>query len=130
MLPANAAAVVEQTFRAEHSRLLGALIAALGDFDLAEDALQEALLTALERWPGEWLPRNAGAWITTVARHKAIDRLRREQAFERKRATLADELEHAGPTELDEDQVDDDTFPDERLKLIFTCSHPALAPEA
>src|SRR5947209_5886631 len=123
MPPSQAAALVEQTFRAEHGRVLGSLIAALGDFDLAEDALQETLLSALERWPAEGLPRNPGAWLTTVARRKAIDRLRRDQAFVRRHAALAAELELAAPPTLDEDQVNADTFPDERLKLIFTCCH-------
>jgi RNA polymerase sigma-70 factor (ECF subfamily) len=130
MLPSKAAAVVEQTFRAEHGRVLGSLIAALGDFDLAEDALQETLVAALERWPVEGLPRNPAAWMTTVARRKAIDRLRRDQAFQRNQAALAAELKIAGPATMDEDRVDEDTFPDERLKLMFTCCHPALAPEA
>lgn len=126
----NAADVIAQTFRAEHGRVLGSLIAALGDFDLAEDVLQETLVAALERWPAEGLPRNPAAWMTTVARRKAIDHLRRDQAFGRKQAVLARELELAGPPTLDEDRVDDDTYPDERLKLMFTCCHPALAPEA
>jgi RNA polymerase sigma-70 factor (ECF subfamily) len=130
MLSANAAAVVEQTFRAEHSRLLGALIAALGDFDLAEDALQEALSPRSSAGRPEGLPRNPVAWMTTVARRKAIDRLPRDQAFQRNQAALAFELGIAGPAPLDEDEVDERTCPDERLKLIFTCSHPALAAEA
>ena len=129
MLPSQAAAVVEHTFRTEHGRVLGSLIAAVGDFDLAEDALQETLVSALERWPREGLPHNPAAWMTTVARRKAIDRLRRDQTFERKQASLAAELEIAGSSSTDEDPVDD-PFPDERLKLIFTCCHPALALEA
>src|SRR5205085_770220 len=103
------------------------LIAMLRDFDLAEDVLQDALLTALERWPAEGLPRNPAAWLTTVARRKAIDRLRRDQASQRQQAGLGAELERAGPAWLDEDAVDEQTFPDERLKLIFTCCHPALS---
>ena len=79
---------VERTFRTEHGRVLGALIAALGDFDLAEDALQEALITALERWPAEGVPRSPAAWMVTVARRKAIDRLRRDQTLARKQAGL------------------------------------------
>ena len=120
---------VEATFRAEHGRVLGALIAALGDFDLAEDALQAAMLTALERWPAEGLPHNPAAWITTVARRKAIDRLRRDQAYERKLAVLLAEQALEGPADLDELTPQDD-IPDERLKLIFTSCHPALAQEA
>jgi len=124
-----ATAAVEEVFRSEHGRVLGSLIAALGDFDLAEDVLQESLLTALERWPVEGQPRNPAAWLTTVARRKAIDRLRRDQAFERRQPALAAEFQQAA-SRPDEDPMDAETFPDERLKLIFTCCHPALAPEA
>lgn len=122
------AAVIEYTFRAEHGRVLGALIATLRDFDLAEDALQSAPVTALERWPVEGVPRNPAAWMTTVARRKAIDRLRRAQALERKQALLLAEQDRERPGAMDE--AADDTIPDERLKLIFTCCHPALALEA
>ncbi len=130
MPPSLSAAAVDQVFRAEHGRVLGSLIAALGDFDLAQDVLQESLLTALERWPVEGQPRNPAAWLTTVARRKAIDRLRRDQAFERHSTALAAELERAGSGHPTEDAVDADNFPDERLKLIFTCCHPSLSPEA
>jgi RNA polymerase sigma-70 factor, ECF subfamily len=123
------AVVVEETFRAEHGRVLGALIATLRDFDLAEDALQAALVTALESWPVDGVPRNPAAWITTVARRKAIDRLRRARALERKQALLLAEHTREGPADMDADRLDD-PIPDERLKLIFTCCHPALAHEA
>jgi RNA polymerase sigma-70 factor, ECF subfamily len=119
---------IEQIFRAEHGRVLGALIASLRDFDLAEDVLQAALLTALERWPREGLPRNPAAWITTVARRKAIDRLRRDRALERKQAWLWAESEHGSLGHVD-DAALNEAIPDERLKLIFTCCHPALALE-
>ena len=100
----------------------------LGDFDLAEEAVQDAFLVALEVWPTRGLPRNPAAWITTTARNKAIDRLRRARRLEDK----VQELEAlAPPYEEDEvDEVDDSTIPDDRLRLIFTCCHPALAPEA
>jgi len=100
----------------------------VGDFDLAEEAVQEAFIVALERWPGDGVPGNPGAWITRVARNKAIDRIRRERTLDTKRAAL-EALEALGggaTAELDEP----DEFPDERLRLIFTCCHPALAPEA
>lgn len=123
------AVIVERTFREESGRVLGALISTLGDFDLAEDALQETLLTALERWPIEGVPRNPAAWITTVARRKAIDRVRRDRSFERKLEML-----HWLDTEREAlanmDPADDRPIPDERLKLIFTCCHPALALDA
>ncbi len=130
----DTAALIEATFRAEHGRVLGALIGALGDFDLAEDALQEALLTALERWPVEGQPRNPAGWMVTVARRKAIDRLRRDTAFARRHAALAAEAAGGGEAAVNPARLDDAAveaaIPDERLKLIFTCCHPALAPEA
>jgi len=122
-------AIVERTFREESGRVLGALISGLGDFDLAEDALQDTLLTALERWPAEGVPRNPAAWITTVARRKAVDRVRRNRSFDRKLALLQ-WLETEREVSSDIDLVEDRPFPDERLKLIFTCCHPALALEA
>lgn len=119
---------VAQTFRQESGRVLAALISYLGDFDLAEDALQDALVVALERWRTDGLPRNPAAWITTTARRKAIDRIRRRQALGYKlRVMAADaEVDRRGAVE----KFDMDPIPDERLKLIFTCCHPALAMEA
>ncbi len=108
--------------------MLAALVARLHDLELAEDAFQDALILALERWPLDGAPQNPAAWITTTAYHKAIDRLRRAATLERKEATLKAliELEHDEET----DPMDTDAIPDERLKLIFTCCHPALAREA
>jgi RNA polymerase sigma-70 factor, ECF subfamily len=101
----------------------------LGDFDLAEEAVQEAFVVALERWPRDGLPDNPGAWITRVARNKAIDRLRRARTLEVKKEVLAG-LERLAPkTEELEDEVDTE-LPDDRLRLIFTCCHPALRPQA
>src|SRR5512145_1157279 len=120
----TAAAQLERTFREEHGRVLAALISQLGDFDLAEDALQDALVNALERWEIDGVPRNPGAWLMTVAKRRAIDRLRRASTEERKAAILDDPL-----TEDDETEMDN-SIPDERLKLMFTCCHPALALEA
>jgi len=99
----------------------------LGDFDLAEEAVQEAFAVALERWPARGLPRNPAAWITTTARHRAIDRLRREQNLRRKSEALQRlaELEALGGSEDDVSGI-----PDDRLRLMFTCCHPALAMEA
>jgi RNA polymerase sigma-70 factor (ECF subfamily) len=101
------------------------LIRVLGDFDLAEEAVQDAFLVALEVWPQRGLPRNPGAWITTTARNKAIDRIRRARRLEDK----VRELEALVPA-AEEDEIDDSSIPDDRLRLIFTCCHPALAPEA
>lgn len=107
--------------------MLAVLISSLGDFDLAEDMLQETLISALERWPRDGVPANPAGWMVTVARRKAIDQFRRAKLHDEKTAVLGylAALETADPTDLDESPV-----PDERLKLIFTCCHPALAPEA
>ena len=120
-------AVVE-TFSHEADRILATLISTVRDFELAEDALQDAMLVALERWPIDGIPRNPGAWITTAARRKAIDRLRRTTTLARKQVLLqelVEQEEHGGAAEME-----DTTIPDERLKLMFTCCHPALALEA
>jgi RNA polymerase sigma-70 factor (ECF subfamily) len=97
----------------------------LGDFDLAEEAVQDAFLVALEVWPERGLPRNPGAWITTTARNKAIDRIRRARTLEDK----VRELEAMVPPHEEPYEIEDSSIPDERLRLIFTCCHPALAPE-
>ncbi|HLZ64304.1 MAG TPA: RNA polymerase sigma factor [Ktedonosporobacter sp.] len=119
--------VVSETFSREAGRILAALIGTVRDFELAEDALQDALLVALERWAVDGIPQNPGAWILTAARHKAIDRLRRQNTLARKQVLLQtlDEWEQPG-----EEEMEDTSIPDERLKLIFTCCHPALALEA
>jgi RNA polymerase sigma-70 factor, ECF subfamily len=100
------------------------LIRILGDFDLAEEAVQEAFVIALERWPRDGLPDNPGAWIVRAARNRAIDRLRRERRYEDK----LKELERLMPGQPD-DPIDT-SLPDDRLRLFFTCCHPALSPEA
>ena len=113
---------VDRLFRRESGRAVATLIRVLGDFDLAEEAVQEAFVVALERWPRDGVPRNPGAWITTTARNKAIDRLRRERVLARRESSR--ELEALAPprrTRLE-------AAPDDRLRLIFTCCHPALAP--
>jgi RNA polymerase sigma-70 factor, ECF subfamily len=116
---------VETVFREEWSRAVSTLIRVLGDFDLAEDAVQDAFATAVERWPREGAPRNPGAWIVTAARNRAIDRIRREQTLARKTELLA-RLEQLRTEEEDVMTV----IPDDRLALVFTCCHPALAEEA
>jgi len=115
---------VEKIFRAEHGRVLAALISQFEDFDLAEDALQDALLNALERWEGDGIPKNPGAWLTTVARRRAIDRVRRSTSHERHLVDLYPQISQ------DEHEMDDAQIPDDRLKLMFTCCHPSLALEA
>jgi RNA polymerase sigma-70 factor (ECF subfamily) len=116
---------VETVFREEWSRAVATLIRVLGDFELAEDAVQDAFATALERWPHEGTPRNPGAWIVTAARNRAIDRIRREQTLARKTELLA-RLEQL---RTKEDELTP-AIPDDRLALVFTCCHPALAEEA
>jgi RNA polymerase sigma-70 factor, ECF subfamily len=103
------------------------LIRVVGDFDLAEEAVQDAFAVALERWPRDGVPDNPGAWITTTARNRAIDRLRRDRRLAEKREALA-HLEALRTTP--EHTVDDSTISDDRLRLIFTCCHPALSLEA
>jgi RNA polymerase sigma-70 factor (ECF subfamily) len=117
-------AQVEQVFREEWGRAVAILTRVLGDLELAEDAVQDAFATALERWPREGLPRAPGAWIVTTARNRAIDRLRRDTVFRRKAEALA-RLEEMG-----EQEDDVSAIPDERLALVFTCCHPALAAES
>ena len=115
---------VEQVFREEWGNAVGILTRALGDLELAEDAVQDAFTTALERWPREGNPRNPAAWIVTTAKNRAIDRIRRDRVFRQKVELLA-RLE-----ELPGEDDDLSAIPDERLALVFTCCHPALAPEA
>ena len=116
--------MVEQVFRDEWGRVLAALIGFLGDFDLAEEAAQEAFAAAAERWPRDGTPANPRAWLVTTARNRAIDRIRRDR-------TLAAKTRLLDVPEATEDDVDDETtIPDERLELLFTCCHPALALDA
>ena len=115
---------VARTFREEWARAVSILTRVLGDLDLAEDAVQDAFATALERWERDGLPTNPGAWIVTTARNRAIDRLRRESVFARKAELLA------RLAELPAEEEDVSSIPDDRLALVFTCCHPALAEEA
>ena len=129
--PADPAAVVERLFREESGRTVASLIRVFGDFDIAEEAVQEAFIVALERWPRDGVPANPGAWITTTARNRAIDRLRRARVL----ATKTDELGRlatvdAGLRPTDPNEEDDVAIQDDRLRLIFTCCHPALALDA
>ncbi len=117
-------ATVEQVFREEWGHAVAILTRVLGDLEVAEDAVQDAFATAIERWPRDGLPRNPGGWIVTTARNRAIDRIRRDVVFRQKVELLA-RLEELP---ADEDEVS--AIPDERLALIFTCCHPALASEA
>jgi RNA polymerase sigma-70 factor, ECF subfamily len=117
----------EKLHREESGRILATLIRLLGDFDLAEEMLQEAYAVALQKWPAEGTPANPRAWLISTARHKAIDRLRRGQRFERKAEEIAKTAEvAAGP----ESERDEEMLSDDRLRLIFTCCHPSLPMEA
>ncbi len=118
---------IDAIYRAESRRVLATLIRLLGDFQLAEEALQEAFLAAVRQWPVEGLPARPRAWLVSAGRFKAIDRLRREARFDTGLDQLADQLEGNSPDPAD---CADEEFEDDRLRLIFTCCHPALAQEA
>ena len=117
----------EKLHREESGRILATLIGLLGDFDLAEEMLQEAYAVALQKWPSDGTPANPRAWLISTARHKAIDRLRRDQRFERKSEEIAKTAEIAARPEGDREE---EMFADDRLRLIFTCCHPSLPLEA
>ena len=118
-----AGASFERIFRTEYARVVASLIRRFGDFDIAEDAVGEAIVMAIRRWPAEGIPPNPGGWLTTTATRRAIDRIRRESTREQRQAQAVTMMDHepAEPVGV----VDDD-----RLRLIFTCCHPALALEA
>ena len=118
---------VGEVYRSESRRVFATLVRLLGDFDLAEDALHNAFTAALEQWPGSGVPDNPRAWLVSVARFKAIDTLRRRARFDAALTELADRLDHGAGDPAIADQGD---LEDDRLRLIFTCCHPALAPEA
>src|ERR1700733_4621236 len=122
----NTAAGIERFYREEFGRILATLIRVLGDFDLAEDAAQDAFASAVEQWHRDGLPENPRAWIIGVARHKAIDRIRKQTRFNDRR----EELIRMAESGDDVEELDTEALPDERLRLIFTCCHPALADDA
>jgi RNA polymerase sigma-70 factor (ECF subfamily) len=129
---ASAHQVVDRLFREERGRAVATLIRVLGDFDLAEDAVADAFVVALERWPQDGVPANPGGWITTTARNRAIDRLRRARRLVEKEEILRREAEIAAQSQAERIASDDamSPIPDDRLRLIFTCCHPALAVDA
>src|SRR5215468_3890461 len=118
---------IDKIFRDEAGRALATLIRLVGDFDLAEDVLQEAFATALERWPGEELPKNPRAWLVNVGRNKAIDRIRRQIAFRGKLGELTHEL--LQNASVSDEAGDAGVLDDDMLRLIFTCCHPSFAAE-
>ncbi|WP_329056496.1 RNA polymerase sigma factor [Amycolatopsis sp. NBC_01488] len=115
---------LEAVFREERGLLLAALVRRFGDLDLAEEVTSEAIEAALVRWPADGVPPNPGAWLMTTARRKAVDRLRRDQAYAARLAVLQVEADRAAPA-----PPPDGGLPDERLQLFFTCAHPALPAE-
>jgi RNA polymerase sigma-70 factor (ECF subfamily) len=119
--------MLDSVYRTESRRILATLIRLLGDFDLAEDALQDAFTAALERWPKDGVPDNPRAWLVSTGRFKAIDALRRRARFDASQAAIVEQLE---AETNDAARVDDESVEDDRLRLIFTCCHPAMPPEA
>src|SRR5690242_19270091 len=117
-----ARAAVDAVYRADSRRVLATLIRLLGDFDRAEEALHDAFMAALERWPRDGLPDHPRAWLVSTGRFKAIDALRRRARFDASQGELARRLEREAA------ESDDELVPDDRLRLIFTCCHPALPP--
>jgi RNA polymerase sigma-70 factor (ECF subfamily) len=126
--PEQVRAILDEVYATESRRILATLIRLLGgDFDLAEEALHEAVIAAMEHWPEDGVPDNPRAWLVTTGRFKAIDRIRRRARFDNDLEEVADNLqaEPFDPTQLDDKHLEDD-----RLRLIFTCCHPALPQEA
>jgi RNA polymerase sigma-70 factor, ECF subfamily len=128
---------IERVFRAEYGRTVSVLTRVLGDIDAAEDAVQDAFAIATARWPASGVPPNPAAWIVTTARNRAIDRARREASRDDRQAEAARLAAAAAPgdevaaqPEEEEEEEEDDAVPDDRLRLIFTCCHPALATPA
>lgn len=117
-------ATVDEVFRREHGLVLASLVKSFGDFDLAEESLAEAAATAMETWAERGIPENPAAWLLTVARNKAVDRLRRQKVLAGKLALLVE------TPQSEDDYREDSVIPDERLALMFACCHPALSPEA
>lgn len=123
----DARRAVDAVYRAESRRVLATLIRLLGDFDLAEEALHDAFAAALERWPRDGVPASPRAWLVSAGRFRAIDALRRRARFDERMADVADHLHSAPP---DPSELGGDGAEDDRLRLIFTCCHPALSPDA
>jgi RNA polymerase sigma-70 factor, ECF subfamily len=129
-LPVVAAEEIERVFREEHGRAVAVLAGAFGDLDVAEDAVADAFTTAVARWPSAGLPPSPAGWIITTARNRAIDRVRREASRGDRQEQAAWLYARAEPLGDDPVRVEDDPVRDDRLRLIFTCCHPALAPAA
>jgi len=126
-MPSDAAAAVESVYRADWGRIVATLIKLVGDFDLAEECAQEAFAVAVDQWPTTGIPDIPRAWIIQTARNKAIDRIRRSAVYSEKLESYA---KSGFVREIQEPDYETTEIPDDRLRLIFTCCHPALAPEA
>lgn len=125
--PQEVSAALEAVYRADWGRIVATLIGLFGDFDAAEEAAQEAFAAAADQWPSSGVPEFPRAWLIQTARHKAIDRIRRKELFREKLETY---LIPAASQTSESPNYDNDEIADDRLRLIFTCCHPALAPEA
>ena len=125
--PADPRAAIDAIYRSESRRVLATLIRLVGDFDLAEEALHDAFATAVERWPEDGIPANPRAWLISTGRFKSIDRVRRRARFD---AKLIEVTERLATNMTPAPESDDEEVEDDRLRLIFTCCHPALAPDA
>src|SRR5499427_5204228 len=123
----DAREAVDAVYRSESRRVLATLIRLLGDFELAEEALHDAFAAAVEQWPREGMPANPRAWLVSAGRHKAIDAMRRRARFDASQQELAERLEAAASRAVPGEAQD---IEDDRLRLIFTCCHPALQPDA
>src|SRR6185369_1867959 len=122
----SARAIVDGLYRSDSRRVLATLIRLIGDFDLAEEALHEAFTAAVERWPHDGVPAHPRAWLVSTGRFKAIDAIRRRARHDASRVDVAAQIEARAPAF----EVDDDAVEDDRLRLVFTCCHPALPLDA
>src|SRR5271169_4906809 len=120
--------VLDSLYREDSGRILATLIRLLGDFDLAEEAMHEAFAAGLSLWPSSGVPGNPRPWLISTARFKAIDTLRRRARFDASQDELVRYLE--AQSSSPEESNEEDTLDDDRLRLVFTCCHPSLAPEA
>lgn len=116
---------IDALYRAESRRVFATLIRLLGDFDIAEEALHDAFRSALEQWPRDGIPANPRAWLVSAGRFKGVDKLRRQSRYD-----LYEDMEQVAGTESASPDLDGDGLEDDRLRLIFTCCHPALPAEA
>src|ERR1700687_931736 len=126
-MPQDVTSALDAVYRSDWGRIVAALIRLFGDFDAAEEAAQEAFAAAVDQWPASGVPEFPRAWIIQTARHKAIDRMRRQGRFQEK---LESYVVSGFARTVQEPDYDTEEIPDDRLRLIFTCCHPALAPEA